>query len=151
MSLSQNKPGKLFDPIRKEWVAALPEEQVRQHLLHQMIDHLGYPPELISCEVSLKEMPHLSLPASKIPQRRADVLCYGKDIHPQHALYPLLLIECKAVPIGAKAVRQVLGYNAFVGAHYVCLVNQHELRLGWTEGDEERWIDFLPPYHELLS
>lgn len=83
--------------IRKEWVAATPEEKVRQKLLAGMIGSLGYPASTIAVEQSLREMPHLALNPLKMPSRRADVVVFAKDIHPHHSLFPLLLVECKAV------------------------------------------------------
>src|SRR5690242_14822270 len=82
-----------FDEVRRAWVAATPEEGVRQRVLKKMIHALGFPKELIAVEKELKELPHLA--GRSVPERRIDVLCYGKEIHPEHSLYPLLLIECK--------------------------------------------------------
>ncbi|NGX27599.1 MAG: hypothetical protein K940chlam6_01537, partial [Chlamydiae bacterium] len=59
MVLSKQKDS-LYDPFRKLWVAALPEEVVRQKLLHVMITQLGFPKNFLVVEKQLSELPHLS-------------------------------------------------------------------------------------------
>ena len=133
-------------------MAATPEEKVRQSLIQVMTQELGYPPGGISLEKRLKEMPHINLSSKMIPSRRADIIIFAKDIHPQHAYYPLLLIECKAVPLNEKVVRQVVGYNQFVNAYYIAVANQTEIRLGWYQEAQQdyRFISSLLPYKSLL-
>lgn len=139
--------------IRKEWVKATPEEGVRQNLLNYMIDCLGFPPSLISLEKGLDQMPHLALSQKAIPNRRADLVCYAENIHPAHPLYPLIVIECKAVDLKRKELNQVLSYNHFLGAHFVALVNQKKIMTGWHDKDlgEYRFIDYLPSFSSLLK
>lgn len=153
VSSNLSEVDQLYDPVRRDWFAARPEEQVRQHLLRYMIDDLSFPTNLLACEVSLREMPHITLPQAKLPDRRADVLAYAKGIHPDFDLYPLLLIECKAVPLDTKARRQLCGYNQYVGAYYIALVNQDEIKLGYYDHDlgDYRFVDGLSSYPELLS
>ena len=49
------KAGKrfIFDPIRKKYVALTPEEWVRQHFVHYLVEHKGYPQGLVANEISL--------------------------------------------------------------------------------------------------
>jgi hypothetical protein len=143
----------LFDAIRNKWVSASPEELVRQKLLNHMLNELGYPRELLVVEKQLSQLPHLTSYKSSLPDRRADIICYGKDIHPDHALYPLLLIECKEERALQKAVDQVLGYNYYVQAYFVALVDSQGVRLGYYEKQAKRthFISSLPPYAELLK
>lgn len=142
---------KLYDPIRREWVQALPEERVRQRLISEM-QTLGYPLELMACEVSLRQLPHLALSEETIPKRRADLICFAQNIHPHFPLYPLLLIECKATPLTAAARRQLCGYNQSVSAPYICLANEEQQLFGFQEGDHLNYtfIDYLPRYKDLL-
>lgn len=112
----------LFCPIRRLQVADLPEERIRQALIQEMIDHLGYPLGHLALETSLSRLPHLSS-FSRLPKRRADLIVFGKDIHPQEPLYPLLLVECKAVPLTKKTLQQLNSYNQFVKAYFIAAVN----------------------------
>jgi len=139
----------VFDPLRKIWVAATPEEIVRQKLLLKMTDELGYPKELLAVEKELAELPHIA--PKNLPQRRIDILCYGKNIHPGHALYPLLLIECKKEKLSSAAKEQLLGYNAFVQAYFVAAVSKEEVLFGFRVGKDYEFLAFLPPYAQLLA
>lgn len=139
----------LWDPIRNSWVASTPEERVRQRLIQEMLHVKGFPQSGLCVEKALQQLPHIS---SEPPLRRADILVFAKDIHPNYALYPLLMIECKAVPLSEAAQRQVAGYNHFVQAYFVAVANEEKLRLGWQGADGSySWVDYLPNYTELLS
>lgn len=139
--------------IRKVAVVAHPEELVRQELICRMTGVLGYPPGLLVVEKELSLLPHLTLNKSKLPDRRADILCFGKGIHPDYDLYPLLLIECKSVAINSKVVNQVAGYNHFVKSYFICVANQEEARTGWYDPSkrEYQFVPFLPTYQELMQ
>ena len=43
----------IFDTLRRRYVALTPEEWVRQHFTHYLIEHLGYPAPLMANEVQL--------------------------------------------------------------------------------------------------
>jgi hypothetical protein len=145
-------PDSLFCPLRKTWVAALPEERVRQSLIQEMTQRLKYPLGNLALEKSLDQLPHLKAQLS-LPKRRADLIVFAKDIHPQHILYPLLLIECKAVPLTNKVLRQIVGYNQFVGAPFVSVVNQTHAYFGWYHSDHKDFVfkEELPSYEILLK
>ncbi|MBJ7449266.1 MAG: type I restriction enzyme HsdR N-terminal domain-containing protein [Parachlamydiales bacterium] len=148
-----NQIGRCFDPIRKVWVKATPEEIVRQRLINMMINQLGFPPSLLSVETDISLLPHLITLSSPFPKRRLDLICYGKNIHPQYDLYPLLMVECKATCIKEIAVRQVIGYNHFVKAYYIALVGNKEIRLGWYDDQkgDYTFIDHIPSFEDLCS
>lgn len=140
---------KLYCPIREQYVADLPEERVRQRLLACMLHQLGYPKALIAVEKALAQMPHLQLQAGKMPDRRADILCFAKGI--QSHLFPLLLVECKAIPLTPKVINQVVGYNHFVQARYLAIANQTEVRTGWfdVQTNAYKFGEGLPAYQTL--
>lgn len=124
----------VFDPIRKKWVEATPEEIVRQKILNHLIG-LGYPPHTIVVEKGLPE---------GAPRRRLDILCLESK-----TLRPLLLIECKSIPLQEKMLAQIAGYNSFVGAPLICLANEGEFMLQWEK--DERVVEHLPTYQELVE
>jgi hypothetical protein len=142
-----------YCPVRKEWVAALPEERVRQQLIEKMVTELGYPFGCFAVERALQQMPHLMGVKHSLPLRRADIICFAKGIHPQYDLYPMLLIECKAVPLTAAVVRQIVGYNYYLQARYIAIANQQEVRTGWVEANQTQYTftNGLPHYHQLLQ
>jgi hypothetical protein len=140
--------------IRKMWVAAIPEETVRQHVLAYMIQELGFPAPLISVEKAVRQLPHLLLmDRHRVPDRRVDILCYAKGKASNSTLYPLLAIECKAVPLTARVINQVVGYNHYIRARYIAVVNREKMRTGWYDPDkgEYAFVDYLPAYASLIQ
>lgn len=93
----RNKPH-LFDPVRKKWVMATPEEWVRQHVIRYFAENLGYPLSHMAVECSLK-LNRLA--------KRADIVVYD------HQFKPAILVECKApsVKMDTKVLEQVARYN----------------------------------------
>lgn len=154
MSSNQKPSETLFCPIRKERVSALPEECVRQRVLLHMINERGFPASLIAVEKSLRQLPHLVMAdLRQVPDRRADIICFAKNLKGCGDLYPLLTIECKAIKLSPRVISQVVGYNHFVQACFIAIVNQSEIRTGWYDKLQESYVfvDYLPSYHDLLS
>lgn len=133
----------VFDPIRNTWVAATPEEVVRQTWIQRMILELKFPKELLAVEKELKALPHLSQ-EMKFPDRRIDLLVF---MIKNGTFSPLLLIECKEGALKEEAFAQALSYNHYVKAPFVAVVNQHEIRLRSISGE----MRMLPSYSELLE
>lgn len=142
----------LFDSIRNKKLLLKPEEIVRQDLLKRMVSQLNYPKSLISIEVDLATLSHLR-DGEKLPKRRADIICFGKNIFPSHDLYPLLIIECKACTLSSKAIDQVIGYNHFVKAFFIAVANSSEIRVFWYNNKDGRYdsVNFLPSYDHLIK
>lgn len=124
----------MYDPVRRRMVAATPEELVRQKLLRRMLNDLGYPPGLIAVEMYLGS-----------PQRRADIVCY------RSSMQPLLVIECKAKELSQEAEEQAFGYNASLGAPFVCLAGKDALATLWFDGQKIARVPYLPTYKELCA
>lgn len=135
---------KVYDAVRKKWLVATPEELVRQKILRYLTEKMGYPSHAIVIEKKLSELPHLQ--DQNVPDRRLDILCYES-----RSYRPLLLIECKGIALQEKMLSQVMGYNAYIGAPLICLANEGEFLLGWS--DETRPLPFegLPTYQTLCD
>ena len=146
---SSSKVSEIYDPIRKKWVAALPEEVVRQELLQKMMG-LGYPKSHIAVEKELKELPHLAA-FTTLPERRIDVLCFAHNIHPYFPLYPLLLIECKEGYLRESAFEQLMGYNDYVKAPFLAIVTEDTVEVFYNMKNSVQSVRFLPSYEELLG
>lgn len=147
-------PDQLFCYIRKRWISATPEEKIRQLLIKHMIENLQYPPNYFIMEIGLKQLPHLDRACLRfLPLRRIDLVVLAKDLHPQFPLYPLLLIECKAVPITKKAIRQAMGYNHFLRACFVAVTNHLQTLLSWVDPQQQtqQIIKGLPDYQTLFQ
>lgn len=137
----------VYDNIRQQWVAATPEEIVRQRWIHRMVQELGFPKELLVIERELKMLPHLQQHPD-LPTRRVDVLSFGKG---PSEIFPLLLIECKDEALSQQALDQALAYNTFVQAYYVAIVNQDQIRLKYNLACSKCEIDHLPPFKDLME
>ncbi|MBS0648715.1 MAG: type I restriction enzyme HsdR N-terminal domain-containing protein [Verrucomicrobia bacterium] len=138
----------VYDKIRQKWVAATPEEIVRQRWTHRMVQELQYPPELLVIERELKMLPHLEKHPHPLPTRRVDILSFGKN---RQGVFPLLLVECKSEPLTQEALDQAVAYNTFVQAFYVAIVNQTEVRLRYNLSCERCEIQHLPSFADLME
>ena len=87
------KDGKktILDILRQKYVALTPEEWVRQHFIHYIIDHRSYPMGLLANEVKLK-IGDKSL--------RCDSVLYDRQLNPR------MIMEFKAPTI--KLTQKVL-------------------------------------------
>ena len=110
----QNETLKVWDDLRRKWVRLTPEEWVRQHFIHFLIDHLGYPAQLLGNEVGL------SLGGSKL---RVDSILYDTQLRPK------MLIEYKApsVALSQQVLEQALRYNYKLEVPYIIICNGIEL------------------------
>ena len=100
----------IFDEVRKKWLILSPEEWVRQHLIHFLINQKKYPASLISIE---KEIILNDL------KKRYDIVVYNKK------LIPVIVIECKApyIELNRSVVEQALRYNLIIKANYLMISN----------------------------
>lgn len=64
----------VYDELRRKFVRLTPEEWVRQHFVHYLIDVLGYPQPLMQNEVALR---------LGETSKRCDTLLYDKALRPQ--------------------------------------------------------------------
>ncbi|MCF7806844.1 MAG: type I restriction enzyme HsdR N-terminal domain-containing protein [Simkaniaceae bacterium] len=138
---SSNRNNQLFDPFRKKWVIATPEECVRQGLLRVMTDQGGYPKSLIAIERGIQGL------KTKRVNRRFDIICY----HPSGS--PLLLIECKAEILNEATENQVIGYNTHVIAPFIAIAGRYEVRMGRYDVKKHQWVFSagLPPFASLVK
>lgn len=131
-----------------------PEELIRQAWIHTMVQDLKYPKQWIAVEKELCSLPHLRLvPKRQLPRRRVDILVFAPHLHPDYPLYPLLMIECKAVTLEPRFAQQVLGYNTYVQAPFVALANQDEILVGRFDvgANLTRFACGLPSFEDLLQ
>lgn len=149
MGLSSPNRQQLLDPIRGIYVPATPEEKVRQRWICHMISSLGYPKGLFTVEKRLSELPHLA--HVKVPDRRIDFLVYANVL--QGGVTPLLLVECKVASLRQEQMDQLIGYNYYVGARFLAVVNEQQIQFGYRSPAASEYVfhSFLPCYEELLK
>ena len=115
----------VFDVIRKQWVILTPEELVRQHFIHYLMNEKSFPKETIIVE---KEINVFNV------KKRFDVAVINKfqEI--------LLLAEIKAptVKLNQNVIDQILTYNTSLQSRHLVITNGLEQ---WVfEKVDEKWV-----------
>lgn len=124
---------RVFDPLRKKYVALTPEEYVRQHFTAWMTDSLGYPASLMGNEVSV------NLNNTK---RRCDTVVFRSDGT------PAVIVEYKAptVAITQRVFDQIARYNMVLHSRYLIVSNglKHFCCEMDYENDTYRFLPQIP-------
>ncbi|MFT5860462.1 MAG: hypothetical protein ACI865_002575 [Flavobacteriaceae bacterium] len=96
--------------IRKKELVCTPEEWVRQHVIHALINERKVAPGLISSERTLNYNGRT---------KRADVVVFNREGQPD------MIVECKApdIPINEKTIRQIATYNFELNVDKLFLTN----------------------------
>ena len=136
----KNEKGNLqvFDIIRKKFVEATPEEWVRQHIIHYIINHKEVPASMISVEKQL---------LLNKTKRRTDLVVFNSN------LKPILLIECKApeIEINQFTVNQALRYNLELNVASVFLSNGLNHVFIKIDQNTPEILKEIPNYQNLLN
>ena len=128
----------IFDLIRRKYVVLQPEEWVRQHVVHFLIEEKGYPKSLINVEKKL---------SVNGLTKRYDVVVYSKKG------VVLLVVECKApnVTITQQTFDQIARYNLSLKAQYLMVTNGITHYYCQTDYNQYKYIFLadLPHYNDL--
>jgi hypothetical protein len=131
---------KIFDHIRRKYVALTPEEWVRQHLINYLVNHLGYPKGLIAIE---KEIKIHGL------RRRPDVVVFDRNAS------AVLVAECKApeVTVSQQVFDQAARYNLVLDCKVFVLTNglQTYCCMPKRTSGEYQFLEHIPDYSSALS
>lgn len=137
LSGTQERPA-IFDILRRKYVALTPEEWVRQHFIHYLVEHLNYPSALLANEVQLRV-------GQK--QLRADSVLYDRELRPR------MVIEYKApsVALTQKVFNQVSAYNLLLHVDYLIVSNGLQSYCCKMDYDHHKYlfIDHIPYYEEI--
>ncbi len=100
----------IFDLLRRKYVRITPEEWVRQHVVHLLINHYQYPRSLIKTEGGL---------VLNTLQKRTDLVVFDRSGQ------PFLVVECKAphVALSQAVFDQIARYNHVHKAPYLFVTN----------------------------
>ena len=128
----------IFDFLRRKYVALTPEEWVRRHFVHYLVEVKKYPKSLLANEVELK------VGDKKL---RCDTLLYTQ------ALQPRMIIEYKAptIPLQQKTFDQISAYNLLLKVDYLVVSNGLQHYCCKMDYEQQRYVflEQLPDY-ELL-
>ena len=119
-------------------MALTPEEWVRQHFVHFLVEHKGYPKGLLANEVELK---------AGEKRLRCDTLLYTADTHPR------MIIEYKAptIQIQQKTFDQISAYNLLLKVDYLIVSNglQHHCCKMDYDTRSYTFLEGIPDYEKL--
>jgi hypothetical protein len=131
---SENKVS-IFDVIRKRFMVLQPEEWVRQHCVHYLINEKHYPISLINVEKELK---------INDLKKRYDIVVFNPDgsIH--------LIVECKApkITIDQTTFDQIARYNLALNATYLMVTNglNHYYCMMDFDAEKYQFLRDIPEY-----
>ncbi|MCR5158974.1 MAG: type I restriction enzyme HsdR N-terminal domain-containing protein [Prevotella sp.] len=128
----------IFDFLRRRYVSLTPEEWVRQHFVHFLVEHKGYPKGLLANELELRV-------GEK--RLRCDTVLYDKQLQPQ------MIIEYKApeVSITQRVFNQITVYNMLLHVDYLVVSNglQHYCCHMDYEHDSYEFLTDIPDYASM--
>jgi len=141
-SLKKNPAGQklIFDRLRKKYVALTPEEWVRQHFINYLIEQKGFPPGLLSAEVTFRFNDLV---------RRADILAYSRSGN------PILIVECKSpdTRTNKKVFDQIAEYNMKFRLGFLIVTNgldHYACQIDWEKSNYS-FLDEIPEYETLIK
>lgn len=128
----------IFDVLRRKYVALTPEEWVRQHFTHFLLEEKGYPAGLLANEVQIL------LNGTK---KRCDTVLFGKDRRAR------MIVEYKApsVEITQAVFDQITRYNMVLHVDYLIVSNgiRHFCCKIDYSTNTYRFLPAIPSFHEL--
>ncbi len=134
------KEGQLFvwDIFRKKRLKLTPEEWVRQHVLHYLVDECGVPQTLIASEYGIRV---------NDLERRCDGVVFNRSGR------PIAIIECKApiVKLQESTLHQIAQYNFSLDVKWLILTNGLTTITAFIDSENKR-IDYskrIPTYTEM--
>ena len=125
----------IYDIVRKKYVSLTPEEWVRQHIIHYLINDKNYPISLIAIEKKLI--------INKL-SKRTDILVFTSKGTPN------IIVECKApsVKINQNSFDQIARYNLKLAANYLIVSNglNHYFCFMDIEKEQYVFLENIPNY-----
>ncbi len=131
---SENKVS-IFDRIRKKFIILTPEEWVRQHTIHYLIEEKKYPESLINVE-KLIQLNGLN--------KRYDIIIFNPD----GSIF--LIVECKSarIKITQEVFDQIARYNLALDSEYLMITNGLEhyyCQMNYTD-QQYTFLKNIPDY-----
>jgi hypothetical protein len=134
------KDNTIWDVLRKKYVKHTPEEWVRQHYIHYMVNVLNYPLSLMASE-KLVKYNNMS--------KRCDIVAFSNQLN------TLIIVECKApkIKLTADTFYQISKYNFTLNSPLLILTNGLEHIVAQISPSENEiiFLDSIPSYQENLK
>lgn len=128
----------VYDFLRRRYVALTPEEWVRQHFTHWLVEHKGYPKGLLGNEITIRHG-EKSL--------RCDSILYNKVAEPQM----ILEYKAPAISLTKRVFSQISAYNLLLHVDYLVVSNgiQHYCCRMDYERQSYMFLPEIPEYQRL--
>lgn len=134
----QNGKTFILDTLRRKFVCLTPEEWVRQHFVHFLTEHKGYPASLIANETEL---------VCGQKRLRCDSILYDSQARPR------MIMEYKApsIAITQKVFDQIYAYNILLKVDYLVISNglQHYCCRMDYDNNSYCFLKEIPDFSEL--
>lgn len=134
----EDKTISVYDILRQKFVALTPEEWVRQHFVHFLIDEKKYPQSFMANEVAIR---------LNGTSRRCDTVVYDRHCK------PLMIIEYKAtdVNITQAVFDQIVRYNMVLKVKYLVVSNGKNHYICQIDYDTKKYafLKDIPEYSAL--
>lgn len=128
----------IYDPIRRKYVALTPEERVRQHFIHFLVNYMRYPLHRLANEIEISLFR---------TSKRCDTVVYG-----DHSV-PIAIIEYKAphVKISEDTFNQIARYNILMKVKFLIVTNGLNHYVCQVDYDNQSisYLSAIPSYEEL--
>lgn len=128
----------IFDILRRKYLVVTPEEWVRQHFVHMLTEHLGYPEGRLANEIKID---------LNGTCKRCDTVLFDKE------LSPLMIIEYKrpSIKITQKVFDQITRYNMVLKVKYLIVSNGIEHYCCKIDYEKKcyHFLNHIPRYDEL--
>lgn len=129
---------RILDVLRRKYVALTPEEWVRQHFVHYLIEHKHYPAALLANEV------RLTIGDKSV---RADSVLYDASLHAR------MIVEYKAphIPITQKVFDQISVYNLLLHVDYLVVSNGMQTYICKMDYAHQKYLflEDIPDYTDI--
>ena len=125
----------ILDMLRKKYLLLTPEEWVRQHFVHYLINEQRYPKALMKIEGGL---------TFNSLSKRSDIVVYSREGS------PWMLVECKAPDqkLRQATIEQAATYNHTLRAPFIVITNGMShicCGINWADGTTKQ-LASLPAF-----
>lgn len=138
--ITEDGKNRIFDTLRKAYVALTPEEWVRQHFVHYLISAKDYPASLMANETAIN-LNNIKL--------RCDTVVYDRSLTPR------AIIEYKApsVAITKDTFAQIARYNLVLKVDYLIVSNglKHYCCKMDYSANSYTFLQEIPDYKTIIS
>lgn len=130
----------IFDVLRKKYITLTPEEWVRQHFVHYLINEKKYPTSLMANEIAIK---------LNSLNKRCDTVVYDRELN------PVVICEYKnpSIDITQEVFDQIVRYNITLKVKFLIVSNgitHYCCKMDYDRQSYE-YLNEIPSYSEIIN